>query len=246
MRSTRILNLFAAVTAACAAQTAAFDVVSVKPTRAEAGGRSFSQKPGGGLSASNATVRMLVAFAFQVMPEEISGGPPWFESDGFDIEAKAANPPASAAQFREMVQTLLSDRFQLRAHRKKRDLTVYVLLKTRGGAKLRGAKDDATEPPGVRIQGPGQIKGVHATMPSLATALTRPLKRRVIDETGLSGTYDFQLRFAPDQVGADAAAMTDAPSIFAALEEQLGLSLKTAKRPVDVVIIDSVQKPASN
>lgn len=93
------------------------------------------------------------------------------------------------------------------------------------------------------------MTGVKATMPGLANVLIRPLKRKVFDETGLKGTYDFQLRYAPVQpnaVDADASPSNDGPSIFTALQDQLGLSLKTAKRPVEVVLIDAAAKPAAN
>lgn len=243
MRIALILSLSAAFAMVCCAQTAAFDAVSIRPAASDAGGRSFTQRPGGGLSTSNATVRMLLAFAYQVMPEEISGGPEWAGSDGFDIQAKAGNPNVSPAQFREMIQSLLADRFHLRLHRETRELAVYVLMQAKGGTKLVKAKDGTAEPPGVRIQGGGLMTGTHATMAGLANVLIRPLKRRVFDETGLQGTYDFELRYAPDPVGADDAAASDSPSIFTALEEQLGLSLKTAKRPVEVIALDSVEKP---
>ena len=232
-----------------AAQTASFEVASIKPSLPDATGRSFTERPGGGLSASNATVRMLMAFAYQVMPEEIAGGPPWASSDGFDIEAKAGGPNVTASQFRQMIQNLLAERFQLKTHRETRDLPVYVLMQARNGAKLEEAKDDDAHP-GVRIEGPGQVTGVRATVPALATVLIRPLRRKVIDETGLKGAYNFKLRFVPDQTrarpDADAAPPGDGPSIFTALQEQLGLSLKAAKRPVEVIVIDQVEKPAPN
>lgn len=230
----------------CGAQTAAFDVVSVKPAQSDSVGRSFTERPGGGLSTSNATVRMLMAFAYQVMPEEIVGGPVWSGSDGFDIEAKAGDPNVTPAQFREMIQSFLADRFRLKVHRETRELPVYLLVQGKAGTKLTDAKDDDAEQPGARIQGGGRITATHATMPGLATVLIRPLKRPVIDETGLHGVYNFELRYSPDQVGADGPAAGDSPSIFTALEEQLGLSLKTEKRPVEVIVVDSVEKPAPN
>jgi uncharacterized protein (TIGR03435 family) len=243
----RVLSAGLAFAAICAAQKATFEVASVKPTQPGVTGRSFTQRPGGGLVTSNATIRMLMAFAYQVMPEEISGGPPWVESDGFDIDAKGAAPKLTQSQFREMIQSLLAERFQLKMHRETRELTVYVLVQAKNGAKLVEAIDDNPEA-SLRIQGPGQMSGV-ATLPALATTLMRPLRRKVIDETGLKGSYNFKIRFAPEQPsapGADTVPPSDGPSIFTALQDQLGLRLKTAKRPIEVLVIDTVTKPAPN
>ena len=238
---------------ACAAsafpQPATFEAVSIKPAESGVGGRSFTQRPGGSLTTSNATVRSVIAFAYQVMPEEISGGPLWSASDGFDIDAKGAIPKVTQPQFRQMVQNLLAERFQLKLHRETRELPVYVLVQAKSGTKLEEAKDDNAEA-SMRIEGPGMMTGVKATMPALANTLIRPLKRRVIDETGLKGSYNFKLRFVPDQTrpgpDPDAAPPADGPSIFTALQEQLGLSLKSAKRPVEVLVIDQLEKPSPN
>src|SRR5215472_17847283 len=110
----RMLSMGLALAPICAAQTPTFEVASIKPAQPGATGRSFTQRPGGGLVTSNATIRMLMAFAYQVMPEEISGGPSWAESDGFDIDAKAMIPKVTQPQFRQMIQSLLAERFQLK------------------------------------------------------------------------------------------------------------------------------------
>src|SRR5437667_12680638 len=91
-----------------------FDVVSVKPARADAGGRSLTEHPGARLTTSNATLKMLILLGYQVMPFQLMGGPDWLTSAGFDIEAKASDPKASPAQFRQMIRTMLADRFQLK------------------------------------------------------------------------------------------------------------------------------------
>jgi len=243
----RMLSTCMAFATICAAQTPAFQVASIKPSQPDATGRSFTQRPGGGLVTSNATIRMLMAFAYQVMPEEISGGPAWAESDGFDIDAKGAGPKVLPSEFRQMIQTLLAERFHLKMHREQRELTVYVLVQATNRAKLVEATDRSPDA-SLRIEGPGVITGV-ATMPALATVLMRPLQRKVIDETGLQGAYNVKLRFAlekPTAPGADPPPPSDGPSIFAALKDQLGLSLKTAKRPVEVLVIDSVDRPTPN
>jgi uncharacterized protein (TIGR03435 family) len=188
-----------------------------------------------------------MAFAYQVMPEEISGGPSWAESDGFDIDAKGTGAKVPPSEFRQMIQTLLAERFHLKMHREQRPLTVYVLVQAKNRAKLVEATDRSPEA-SLRIEGPGVMTGV-ATMPALATVLMRPLQRKVIDETGLQGAYNVRLRFAPEQrtaPGTDPPPPSDGPSVFTALQDQLGLSLKTAKRPVEVLVIDMVAKPTPN
>ena len=211
-----------------------FDVVSIKPSPPDATGRSLTNRPGAGLAAENATLKMLVYQAYQVMPYQVTGGPDWISSDGFDIEAKAGNPKATPEQFREMMRRFLADRFQLQVHRDTKELPVYTLAAAKGGAKLKEAAAGSGET-GVRNLGGGHMTGVRATMPMLANTLTRVLQRKVVDETGLTGAYTFKLEF-PD----------DGPTIFTALQEQLGLTLKAGRGPVEVLVVDSAQKPAAN
>jgi uncharacterized protein (TIGR03435 family) len=242
----RILFLLA-IAAACRAQSPEFEVASIKPTRSGVTERSFTPSPGGRLTTSNATVKSLIAFAYQVMPEEIVGGPAWLETDGFDIEAKAPDPKVTPAQFRQMIQSLLARRFRLAIHRDAREGSVYALVQAKNGSKLVEARDDNAEV-SMRIEGPGQMTGVKATMPMLANTLSRPLRRKVIDETGLKGSYSFTLRFAPEAKPGrpESAPETDVPTIFNALREQLGLMLKPGKGPVDVFVVDHAEKPAAN
>ena len=126
----------------------AFDVASIKPAPSGATERSLTHKPGARLTTANATVKQLIFqifLAYQVMPFQVSGGPSWVESDGFDIEAKAADPKATQEQFRRMIQTLLADRFQLKFHRTTRELPVYALVQAKNGTKLVEARDDNPE-----------------------------------------------------------------------------------------------------
>src|SRR5215472_12949077 len=172
-----ILSVALASATICTAQTPTFEVASVKPAQPGVTGRSFTQRAGGGLVTSNATIRMLIAFAYQVMPEEISGGPPWAESDGFDIDAKGTGAKVPPSEFRQMIQSLLAERFHLKMHREQRELTIYVLVQAKNRAKLVEATDRSPEA-SLRIEGPGVMTGV-ATMSALATVLMRPLQRKV-------------------------------------------------------------------
>ncbi|HLJ51447.1 MAG TPA: M56 and DUF3738 domain-containing protein [Bryobacteraceae bacterium] len=226
-----------------------FEVASVKSASRDADERSVSHSPGARLITSNATLKQLVLLAYQLMPFQVSGGPDWVGSAGFDIEAKAANPKCTPEQFRQMIQTLLADRFQLKSHFATKEMPVYALVVSRNGSKLVEAKDDGS---GVSMRnGRGEMTGVNATMAMFASALSRPLRRKVVDETGLNGAYTFKLQFVPDQNSAQPvddsdASLIDSPSLFTALREQLGLTLKPAKGPVEVLVIDHAEKPAPN
>jgi uncharacterized protein (TIGR03435 family) len=234
----------------CSAQMPSFEAASVRKTRSETAGRSLTPHPGARLSASNATVKMLILYAYQVMPHQISGGPDWLSSEGFDIEAKAADPTATQAQFRQMIRRLLAERFQLKVHTAAEERLVYLLVPSKSGTKLTEATSGESGA-SLRMEGPGRLTAIKATMPMFASTLTKPLQRQVIDETGLQGAYNFRLQFAPEKrpgkAGADdAATASDAPSIFTALDEQLGLNLKTARRPVEILVIDSAARPGPN
>jgi bla regulator protein BlaR1 len=226
-----------------------FEVASVKPAAPDADERSVSHSPGARLVTSNATLKQLILLAYQLMPFQFSGGPNWVGSDGFDIEAKAANPKATQEQFRQMIQTLLEDRFQLKVHFTTKELPVYALVVDKNGSKLTKAKDDNAE---VSMRnGRGEMTGVKATMAMFASSLSRPLQRKVVDETGLTGIYNFKLQYVPDEnlaklSGDDALPPIDGSSLFTALREQLGLTLKSTKGPVEVLVIDHAEKPAAN
>ena len=227
----------------------AFEVVSVKPSRPDATERSLTHQTAGRLETSNATLKMLVFLAYQVMPYQLTGGPKWLASDGFDIQAKAANPNATPAEFRQMVQALLRDRFAFACHRETRELPIYELVAAKGGAKLPA---DTSDNPEVTMRnGRSEMTAVKATMDMLAGALTRPLQRKVVNRTGLTGVYTFKLQFAPDAPAPnrdadDAAPLEENPALATALREQLGLTLRASHGPVEVLVIDRAEKPARN
>jgi uncharacterized protein (TIGR03435 family) len=215
----------------------------VPPTRA------LGRRPR--LVTSNATLKQLVLAAYQLMDFQVTGGPDWVEFDGFDIDAKGANPKATQEQFRQMIQTLMADRFQLKFHFANKEMPVYALVVAGNRPKLVEAKGDSPEV-GMR-NGRGLMTGVKATMAMLASALSRPLQRIVIDETGLKGGYTFKLQFVPEENptrpggdGAEPSTAIDGPTLFRPLREQLGLALKPSKGPVEVLVIDRAEKPTPN
>jgi bla regulator protein BlaR1 len=267
------VNTFAAmVTAAwmfvqipAAAQT--FEVASIK-RNADSSGRILVQMlPGGGLRTSGATMKYLISLAYDVKFFQISGGPRWIEGDRFDIVAKpehsaeAETVPGDPrqvtepqyrtmkAQMRPRLQALLADRFQLELHRETREAPIYAMVEGKGGPKL--VPDDRREGKtawGLSV-GKGQLTGNVASLPMLVTALSNQLGRPVVDRTGLTGTFDFKLEWTPDTPrAADADSPPDSSglSLFTAIQQQLGLRLEARKGPVEMLMIDRVEKPSEN
>jgi len=209
----------------------------------------------GRFEAKAATVDQLIGFAYDVRPHQIVGGPNWQNTEGYTIEAVADEsaipiPDNSAGTqiFRMMVRQLLADRFGMVAREETREAPVYELVVDKDGPKLKQA---IGVPPGgggsVRMA-PGQLVGSAAPMFILVNQLSRQLGRTVIDKTGLTGRYDFVLKWQPDSAPSDASLQTgeEDPSIFGAVREDLGLKLQSAKGPVRFVVIDQLDKPSAN
>lgn len=221
----------------------AFDVSSVKEGKADDPLR-FRLEPGGRFLVLGASLRVLVADGWNVQPYQISGLPAWADSVKYTIEAKTSTPippwPDSNKLLAAMVQTLLEDRFGLAAHRETRQDTIYNLVVAKGGFKLQPAKPDA--PNGFEIM-TGQIHSLAVPLEYLAGALASLLSRPVYDKTGISGKYDYRIKYMPDDAPvADPAT----PTIFTALEEQLGLKLEASKGPVETVVVDRVERLHEN
>lgn len=194
--------------------------------------------------------------------QRISGGPGWLDSTRFDVEAKAADP-VPEAELRRMLQSLLAERFQLKLHRENRDMPGYTLVIAKGGPKLKEAKPDE-ERKGLWQLGGGPLTGQAASMATLAQTLAMGLGRPISDGTGLTGAYDFTLTWTPDereQGGLQAALANlppdvvarlsrnrdpNGPSLFTALQEQLGLRLEPQQKPVEVLVIDHAEQPSAN
>jgi uncharacterized protein (TIGR03435 family) len=241
-----------------------FDVISVKPAKDNMTRMQFTPD---GLRATGATVRFLLYEGYGgINHQQVIGEPAWSNTEGFDIEAKVA--PADVPtlgkmtfeQRRTMFPSILADRFKLVVHHETRELPLYVLSVAKGGPKLKPSAPAAPtpRPRGMMINN-GKVTANDAQLSMLVTVLSRTLGRTIIDRTGLTGNYDFTLEYAPEeggpqQPGAGAAAggalpaspSDSAPSIFTALQEQLGLKLESTKGPVDVIVIDHIEKPSEN
>jgi uncharacterized protein (TIGR03435 family) len=260
-----------------------FEVASIKPAGPVVTRISIMVQPGGRLIAESFSLKMLVGRAYNVTDSRIIGGPSWVDSDRFNIEAKAQGNMAPG-QMGLLIQSLLEDRFQLRVHRETRELPVYELVVAKGGPKIKLSEDQTPpapqgprpmepatrgaapgqrgmpdpfsvpQPRGNFGRGNGQMRGTAVGLAPLVIALSQQLGRPVYDKTGLTGLYDYSVKWTP---GAEQApgpfpeappppSVDSGPSIFTALQEQLGLRLESTRGPVEVIVIDSAVKPSEN
>ena len=243
------------ITALLAAQSAvrgqapaklAFEVASVKPTATQ-GSFTIDFPAGGGFSVRNLTVQILLQTAYALQDYQISGGPSWMTSAGFDIQARAAAGAGapSREQVLQMIQALLADRFHLALHRETRQLPMYALVVGKSGPKLQAADGSVG---GTKTM-LGQMIVKKMSMTTLGNILAFDLKRPVRDETGLQGEFAFTLEWTPglgESGAASDAGPSSRPSLFAAVQEQLGLKLESTKGPVEVFVIDHVEKPSED
>ena len=232
---------------------AKFDVASVRPNKSGVRGSGFNPQ-GNRLTATNVSLFALVEWAYEMEDFRISGGPGWMKSDRFDIAAESEGTP-SIPQLRLILQPVLADRFHLQLHRQTKELPVYELSVAKGGSKLKEGRCVGTPSPANPCGGTsgstrGTLIGRAVSLQTLAKDLSGVLGRVVLDKTTLQGEYDFDLMWTPDETFArgpgdpDApAADPNGPSIFTALQEQLGLTLKAAKGLVDVLVIDRAELP---
>jgi uncharacterized protein (TIGR03435 family) len=238
-----------------------FEVATIKPSAPHSGGplrAGLQMAPGGRLIATNFTLKMLIEQAYQVKDFQISGGPAWLGTERFDINAKGAGDgPIGPNSLRPFLASLLKERFHLEFHRERKEAAVYHLVQAKGGTKLKAV--DAPAGPGPQRQqvrlGRGLLEAQQAPLSLLVTQLAGAVGRNVIDKTELKGLYNIKLEFTPEpglagpgggggpQHAGDSPA---APSVFTAVQEQLGLKLEPAKGPVDILIIDRAEKPTEN
>jgi uncharacterized protein (TIGR03435 family) len=218
-----------------------FDVVSIKPNNLS-GGEVHEHNSPGRLNASM-TARHLIQDAFGIKDFQISGGPAWLGNDNYDFVATTAAPIKLSDKVLEpLLQSLLADRFHLKYHRETKEFPVYSLVTAKNGPKL--TKHTGT--PGHSMDSYGgkdkrSMTATSLTMTDLASFLAQQMDRPVIDNTGIKGEFDVKLEWSPDQIGESSG-----PSVFTALQEQLGLRLESGKGPVEILVIDSIEKPSEN
>ena len=232
-----------------------FEVATIKPHDPNGRGFSLLVGPGGGLTTTGTSLSDLIVFAYGIHTRQIINGPAWLESERFDITAKPDQEGMpSQPQLRTEMQKLLAERFQLTFHHDKKELSVYAISPGKGEPKLTKNDSGGSLPTfGVGI---GNMRLRNASMADFAGLLqAQVLERPVVDQTGLKDKYDFTIKWTPDasQFGGRGANAppppenTDAPpDLFTAFQQQLGLKLESTKAPVDVLVLDKVEKPSEN
>lgn len=235
-----------------------FEVATIKPSKPGRPGKAFLVR-GRRFYTFNATLDDMMTFAYRVQQKQIVGGPDWMKSDKYDVLAEPAGEgQPNAHQWEIMLQKLIANRFQLKFHREKKDLSVYAIIVGKHGPKLTKSQSDPNGVPGLSFSSiqPAVLNVRNANMADFADVLqSTALDRPVVDQTGLPGRYDFTLTWTPDEsqfggmgvrVPPPANNATAPPDLFTAIEEQLGLKLKPTKAPAEVLVIDSVEKPSPN
>lgn len=233
-----------------------FDVVSIKPSNpGSANGTVVNVTAGGRLHVVNATLKDLIETAYDIRRFQIEGGPKWTDAMKYDIDAtpglsfQGTALPTGWTNVRFEVQTLLKDRFRLEIHRETKTAPIYLLVIAKGSVKSEALSATNNPQQGINA-GLSKMLGEAASMTQLAYKLSRLLERPVVNNTGLEGNYNFKLAWTPDLVSSvsdgGSADTSGAPSLFTALQEQLGLRLEPTKGPIDMLVIDSVDKPSDN
>ena len=223
-----------------------FEVISIR-TNKSASERSALRIDADRLSASNVSARSLIETGYGLKTWQISGAPDWLNTERFDVEATAEHP-VTRVQIMEMLRSLLAERFGLSVHRDSKDIPVFALTVAKGGLKLTETAPD--DHPQVLFSTAGpmmNLTGLKAPLRLLTPWLTSILmntSRPVVDQTGLAGTYDFKMEWLPDN--APASAAIEAPSIYSAMQEQLGLRLNAQMAPFEILMIDHIERPSSN
>jgi uncharacterized protein (TIGR03435 family) len=248
-----------------------FEVASVKPNNSGSQNSNMELHPGGRITGTNVAVGGLIRTIFNLQPYQLVNAPDWIDTARFDIEAKAdreysAREDAPAPELLAMLRNLFADRFKLAVHREMREMSVYVLVKAKAdgtlGPQMRPSTIDCeaeaaralaarrgSAPPGqtgggkppVRCRistSSGRIVGTGTTVAELMRRLAPPLGRPVVDRTGLSGAFDLELQWSAEQT-----ADTTGPSLFTAMQEQLGLRLESQRAPIEVLVIDRLEAP---
>jgi uncharacterized protein (TIGR03435 family) len=247
-----------AAPAAASVTLPVYDIVSIKPNKTGSGNVSVDSGDGN-YRASNVSLKMLILNAYSLKESQIFNLPKWGNDARFDIKAKVLQPDKKALealtgeQDGAMLQPMLTDRFHLAFHHELKNLPVYEMVVVKTGAKFKEttAAETASEAGvnGVRAGGMSvhnqSLIATGVPMSRLASTLSYQLHRIVVDKTGLTGNYNLTLTWAPDD-GSPQAPDSTLPSIFTAVQEQLGLKLQAGKADVEGFIIDHAEIPSED
>jgi uncharacterized protein (TIGR03435 family) len=240
MRST--LLIFIGVLLAPAQGLPGFEVATVKRNRSHEVNTRI-EISGGRLTITNASLKTLIRNSWDLLSFQFAGGPNWLDTDMFDIQATTSSPEKiTTERLRPLLQSLLADRFALKVHLETRETNVFGLVPAKDGAKLKQNTSDIE--PGIntsKFGKNGKMIGTREPVSILTTNLGNQLGSIVIDKTGLKGAYDWKLEWDPDP-----SPDSILPSLFTAVQEQLGLKLEAQKGPMQVLVIDSAERPSDN
>jgi uncharacterized protein (TIGR03435 family) len=233
------------------------DVVTVKPSDPTRPGKLFTIR-GTHAMTINTNLNDLITFAYGLHAKQIVDGPAWFDTDKFDIDGVPDVPGRpSSAQLKMLIQDVLTQRFNLKFHHEQRDLSVYVLTVAKGGPKMTVTADLPSASRNFLYRGLGDLTVTNSTMKDFCDGMQgSAMDKPVVDHTGLTERYDFMLKWTPDdsqfaQFGPrppqkESDDPNAPPSLYTALQEQLGLKLEATKAMTDVFVIDHVEKPSAN
>ncbi len=233
-----------------------FEVATIKPSKPDTPGKMFRVQ-GRRFKTINTTLYDLISFAYGVHSKQVIGTPAWADSDKFDIDAEPDGEGApSDKQWKSMLQKLIVERFKLTFHHDKRELSVYVLSLAKTGQKMTKSEGDPNGLPGLFFRQLGDLNVRNANMADFSGLMqSAVLDRPVLDQTGITGRWDFTLKWTPDDsqfsgMGARIPPPTDSanapPNLYTAIQEQVGLKLEATKAMADVMVIDQVEKPSDN
>jgi uncharacterized protein (TIGR03435 family) len=220
-----------------------FEVASIKPNQTGSDGRRATTTPGGIFTATNVSLKLLISRAFGVPEAQIERGPGWIETEKYDVLARAATPlEMTREEARPCLQALLAERFGLKFHRVTKEGPVLSLVVAKNGPKLTEHSGDGGAGISASAEsGKSHISGTKTTMARLAEYLSAQAGRPVIDNTGLKGEYDFHVEWSTEE-----SVGSSGPSVFEALQEQLGLKLTATKGPIEFIVVDSAEKASAN
>jgi uncharacterized protein (TIGR03435 family) len=224
-----------------------FEVATIKPADPDDRHQGFSLK-GHRIAIANNTMTSLICFAYSIQKSQIVNAPRWFDEERWNIDGVPdVEGVPNWSQYRRMLQKLLSTRFGLQMHHDKRELSVYALSVTKGGPKLEKSKEDPdalSDQSGHGIGAQQYMKFTNSSMADFAKTMELMGDRPVLDQTGISGRYDFSLLWIPDP--SRATATDTAPALFTAVQEQLGLKMEATRAATDVFVVDGATRPTQN
>jgi len=244
-----------------------FDVASIREVKEKSDEPIMNfRSEGDAFVARNASLLELIAYAHDTRTDLVSHFPEWVRTTKWDIEAKISDPDAGAlatlstSERRAMLASLLAERFSVQVHHASKIMPVFELVIAPGGEKLKiseiqvsgsDSQDKGLKVGGVRLDDSGKIITYSTPISTFAEGLSRILEKKVIDDTGLKKRYDIRLRWTPDQIRSPVQATgspneKEVPELSTAIEEQLGLKLRSAKAPIDTIVVDKVSYPTSN